>query len=212
MKLLLLMLALPLLAQQTDPALAPIQDVPGLPRVLLIGDSISVGYTLPLRDLLKGKANVHRIPASGLATIHALRSIDGWLGAGKWDVIHFNWGLHDLEFTETGRHEVDPEVYARNLETLVNRMKKTGAVLVWASTTPVPDTPMVPVRLSTDVITYNEIASAIMQRHGVRIDDLYSAVLADLADLQQPGSVHFRPAGYKVLAEKAAAEITKALR
>ena len=43
-----------------DPALAPIVDVAGLPRVLLIGDSISIGYTLPVREALKGKANVHR--------------------------------------------------------------------------------------------------------------------------------------------------------
>src|SRR5437762_2496146 len=33
-------------------AMAEIRDVPGLPRVLLIGDSISIGYTLPVRKLL----------------------------------------------------------------------------------------------------------------------------------------------------------------
>ena len=41
-------------------SMKPLQDVPGLPRVTLIGDSISIGYTLPVRELLKGKANVHR--------------------------------------------------------------------------------------------------------------------------------------------------------
>ncbi len=46
-----------------NPAVRPIKDVPGLPRVLLIGDSISIGYTLQVRELLKGKANVHRIPS-----------------------------------------------------------------------------------------------------------------------------------------------------
>jgi acyl-CoA thioesterase-1 len=206
------LLAWQLCAQQADPALAPIQDVPGLPRVLLIGDPISAGYTLPVRELLKGKANVHRIPTAGAATIHALHSIDGWLGAGKWDVIHFNWGLHDLEFTEFGRHEVEPEVYERNLDTLVKRMRKTGAVLIWASTTPAPEARLEPVRLSTDVIHYNEIASGVMRRYGVRIDDLYSAILPKLGELQMPGSVHFKPEGYRFLAEHAAAEIIKALR
>ena len=38
----------------------PIQDNPALPRVLLIGDSISIGYTLPVRELLDGRANLHR--------------------------------------------------------------------------------------------------------------------------------------------------------
>jgi hypothetical protein len=46
--------------KKTDPSLDPINDDPALPRVLLIGDSISMGYTLPVRTALKGKANVHR--------------------------------------------------------------------------------------------------------------------------------------------------------
>ncbi|HEX5104900.1 MAG TPA: SGNH/GDSL hydrolase family protein, partial [Pirellulaceae bacterium] len=43
-----------------NPAYAQIEDVAGLPRVLLIGDSISIGYTVAVREELKGKANVHR--------------------------------------------------------------------------------------------------------------------------------------------------------
>ena len=45
---------------EPNPALLPIEDVAGLPRVLLLGDSVSIGYTLPARKLLEGKANVHR--------------------------------------------------------------------------------------------------------------------------------------------------------
>src|SRR5207249_4737659 len=36
-----------------------VDEVPNLPRVLIIGDSISIGCTPPLRKLLKDKANVH---------------------------------------------------------------------------------------------------------------------------------------------------------
>lgn len=57
-----------------DLSTAPITDTPGLPRVLLIGDSISMGYTLPVRDLLKGRANVHRIPENGTPPAWASRS------------------------------------------------------------------------------------------------------------------------------------------
>lgn len=42
----------------------PVADDPDLPRVLLIGDSISIGYTKPTRQLLAGKANVHRVPSN----------------------------------------------------------------------------------------------------------------------------------------------------
>jgi len=81
-----------------NPAFTKIEDVPGLPRVLLIGDSISIGYTVPVRDLLKGKANVHRIPVNGGPTLNGLKHLDAWLGTSRWDVIHFNWGLHDLKY------------------------------------------------------------------------------------------------------------------
>ena len=46
------------------PAFAKVEDTPGLPRVLLLGDSISIGYTLPVRERLKDVANVHRAPAN----------------------------------------------------------------------------------------------------------------------------------------------------
>lgn len=71
-----------------DPALAPLVDVPGLPRVLLIGDSISIGYTLPVRAALQGKANVHRPPGNCSSTGYTLSKLEEWLGRGKWDVIH----------------------------------------------------------------------------------------------------------------------------
>src|SRR5262245_3027271 len=74
-----------------NPAFAPVQDVAGLPRVLVIGDWISIGYTLPLCEALKSKANVHRPAANCGPTSRGVQSIDQWLGDGKWDVIHFNF-------------------------------------------------------------------------------------------------------------------------
>ena len=47
----LLALACSLPAQPPNPAFTEVPDTPGLPRVLLIGDSISIGYTLPVREL-----------------------------------------------------------------------------------------------------------------------------------------------------------------
>ncbi len=70
-------------------------DVPGRPRVLLIGDSVSRGYTLATRKELAGRASVHRAPENCGPTANGLKKLDAWLGAGKWDVIHFNFGIHD---------------------------------------------------------------------------------------------------------------------
>ena len=112
-----------------EPSLVPITDVPGLPRVLLIGDSISMGYTLPVRELLKGQANVHRILTNGGSTKDGVTNLNDWLGNSKWDVIHFNWGLHDLKHMKDGKLDLaGPQVstlaeYEANLRVLVKQLQ-----------------------------------------------------------------------------------------
>jgi hypothetical protein len=118
--------------------LSPIVDDPALPRVLLIGDSISIGYTLPTRAALAGKANVHRPPTNCGGTPNILRHLDEWLGSGRWDVIHFNSGIHDIK-RPGGNRVVTPEQYEKNLRIVVQRLKQTGAALVWCSTTQSPE-------------------------------------------------------------------------
>ena len=71
-----------------EPAFVEVKDDPALPRVLLIGDSISVGYTVAVREALAGKVNVHRPAANCGPTTRGLTHLDKWLGKGKWDVIH----------------------------------------------------------------------------------------------------------------------------
>ena len=192
-----------------SPAFAAITDDPKLPRVLLIGDSISIGYTLATREALAGKANVHRAPTNCGPTIRGLEEIDKWLGDGRWDVIHFNWGLHDLRKSD-GKHQVPIDEYEKNLRELVGRMKKTGATLVWCSTTPVPEG-CSPPRTNDDTIAYNAVAKKIMDAEGIVIDDLYAFALAQLDKIQRPANVHFTPEGSAVLAKQVAAAILKAL-
>ena len=192
-------------------AFEPIQDDPKLPRVLLIGDSISIGYTLAVRDLLKGKANVHRIPTNGGPTTNGLSRLKRWLGDGKWDVIHFNWGLHDLKVMPDGNRQVSPEAYEKNLRELVTQLKATGAKLIWASTTPVPEGKLNPPRSNVDVQAYNRLAAAIMAEHRVAMDDLYEFARPRLAEIQRPANVHFTAAGSKLLASQVAASIAAAL-
>lgn len=198
-------------AKKPNPAMADIKDVPGLPRVLIIGDSISIGYTLPTRKNLEGVANVHRIPTNGGPTINGLAHLKQWLGDSKWDVIHFNWGLHDLKYMPDNTHQVSTEDYEKNLSELVKTLKATGAKLIWCSTTPVPDAKTNPMRKNEDVITYNKIAAKIMKENGIETDDLYSYALPKLAEIQLPANVHYKPEGYAYLAEKVASSIKDAL-
>jgi acyl-CoA thioesterase-1 len=203
--------ALSLTAQTPNPAMQEAPDVAGLPRVLLIGDSISIGYTLPVRELLKDKANVHRILTNGADTANGLKHLDEWLGGGKWNVIHFNWGLHDLKIGKDDVRQVPLDQYRQNLRELVTRLEHSGARLIFATTTPVPDGKTTPPRLNQDVIIYNRVANEIMLERGVPIDDLYGLALPKLASIQLPVNVHYKPEGYQVLAEQVAASILKEL-
>jgi len=189
-----------------------------LPRALLIGDSISVAYTLPTRALLKGKVNLHHIGANGGPTTKALSELDKWLGKGKWDVIHFNWGLHDLKYMDNrgglispsrGKQQVPPAQYERNLAELVTRLKKTGAKLIFATTTPVPEGSKG--RIAGDAAKYNAIAVKVMKARNVAVNDLYSFILPKLKTHQCPRNVHFLPEGSRALAGRVAASIIEAL-
>jgi lysophospholipase L1-like esterase len=203
-------------ARKPDPALAKIPDDPGLPRVLIIGDSISIGYTLPTRELLKGKANLHRIPRNGGSTKDALQYLDGYLADGKWDVIHFNWGLHDLKHFKDGKLDLSAPVvtpvdeYEKNLRELVKRMKASGAVLIWATTTPVP--PGSDGRVAGDELKYNEAAARVMKDAGVKTNDLHALCVPNLAAWQRPANVHFTTEGSSALAAKVASDIQGALK
>lgn len=199
-----------------------IEDDPNLPRVLIIGDSISIGYTLPTRKLLEGKANVHRVLSNCGPTIRGLDNIDKWLGETEWDVIHFNWGLHDLKYMgPKGENLADPtspdnnpqvpiDEYRKNLKTLVKKLKETDAVLVWCATTPVPDKAQG--RIIGDEVRYNQEAEKIMKEEGIMVNDLYSYALPELEKIQRPANVHFTTEGSEYLAEKVAKSIKKALR
>jgi lysophospholipase L1-like esterase len=196
---------------KANPAMRAIVDDPKLPRVLLIGDSISIGYTLEVRKLLAGKANAHRIPVNGGPTSRGVAELDRWLGTNHWDVIHFNWGLHDLKVMTNGQHQVEFADYEANLRQLVVKLKATGAKLIWASTTPVPKGKLNPPRGEADVVRYNAAALRVMKETGVPVNDLHAFALPRLAEIQRPVNVHFTPAGSAQLARPVAEAITAAL-
>ncbi len=196
-------------AAKVNPVFAPVKDVPDLPRVLLIGDSISMGYTLPVRELLRGKANVHRPPENCGPTTRGVEKLDKWLGKGRWDVIHFNFGLHDLKFVD-GKPQVSLEDYEKNLRAIVKRLKQTGAKLVWCMTTPVPKKSSPP-RHNEDVLDYNAAAKKIMEENGIPLDDLYAFAEPQIEKIQRPNNVHFTPQGYNTLAAQVSKAILDAL-
>lgn len=180
-----------------------VKDDPRLPRVLLIGDSVSRGYTQPVRRVLQGKANVHRAPANCGPTASGVKNLDVWLGEGRWDVIHFNFGIHDRATPAAD--------YTKRLEEIVVRLEKTGAKLVWASTTPIPDDPAHK-QTAQSVVEKNALAAEVMKKHGIPTDDLFTAITPHLVKLQNPNDVHFTADGYEFLGEKVGESVLARLR
>ena len=181
-----------------------VKDDPKLPRVLLIGDSISRGYTNPVRKTLTGTANVHRAPANCGATTQGVKKLNNWLGEGKWDVIHFNFGIHDRNLAL--------DAYATNLEQIVKDLEKTGAKLIWARTTPPASGDNIEKFSPEQCEKLNRIADEIMARHGIPIDDLCTPIQSRLAEFQNRNNVHFSDAGYKFLAQQVTVAIVARLK
>lgn len=205
-----------------------------LPNVLILGDSISIGYTPFVKELLAGKANVYRPsfedgkPENCQGTNNGVKNIERWLtstGLGnsiqQWDIIHFNFGLHDIKHVdpETGKNSTNPKdpqqaelkQYKKNLENIVEVLNSSNAKLVFATTTPYPDKVEGPLREPGMPEKYNKAAIKIMNKNEVLINDLYAFMLPRMNEMQLPQNVHFKPDGYKALAGKVSERISEVI-
>ncbi|MBT4666569.1 MAG: SGNH/GDSL hydrolase family protein [Opitutae bacterium] len=193
-----------------------------LPKALLIGDSISIGYTPHVVAALKGQVEVIRHRGNAQHTGTGLKMLDRWVGKTQWDVIHFNWGLWDLcyrhpQSKSQGRRDkargtltTSLEQYEKNLDQLASRLKKTKAKLIWAHTSTVPEGE--DGRKVGDDDKYNEAAARVMKKHGIRMNDLNSLTDDFPPELfVKPGDVHYKPEGSKKIGQAVSKEISQAL-
>ena len=193
-----------------------------LPKALLIGDSISIGYTPHVVETLKGKVEVRHNRGNAQHTGTGLKMLEKWIGKTRWDVIHFNWGLWDLCYRHPqskvqGRRDkvrgtltTPLEQYEKNLNQLVIQLKKTKAKLIWAHTTTVPEGEAG--RKVGDDTRYNDAATRVMKKHGIAINDLNTLTDSFPAELfTAPGNVHFKTEGSRKLGQAVSGKILEAL-
>jgi len=183
-----------------------------VPPVLVIGDSISIGYTPAVTTMLAGKADVKHHEGNAAHSGNGVAKLDEWLGTEKWRVITFNFGLHDLKIMENGKHQVSVADYEKNLETIASRLKKTGARLLFVTTTPVPEGKLSPMRIPGDEVVFNEAALRVMKKHKIPVVDLYAFAKPRLAEIQGTANVHFKKEAQALLAEVVAKAIEEQLK
>ncbi|MCD6394199.1 MAG: glycoside hydrolase family 97 N-terminal domain-containing protein, partial [Planctomycetes bacterium] len=186
-------------------------------KVLIIGDSISIGYTPYVAEILKGKAVVTHNKGNAGPTMRGIANIDKWLGSNKWDVIHFNWGLWDMYGWQYLNIDRSPKAYEARLEKLVLRLKKTDAKLIWATTTPI--CPKANVYRNKVFFVepkvekeYLDAAARVMKKHNIQVNDLHSFIKAKRSEYARADNdVHYNVKGQKKLAEQVASAIEKSI-
>ncbi len=181
-------------------------DENNLPRVLLLGDSISRQYFPEVETSLAGKAYVNRLSTSAFATDGALlRQIAMVLDSMHFDVIVFNNGMHGWQHNE--------QEYQAGLASMLFTIHKhaPSAKLIWASTTAIgQDTAAGSVGPSDARIRErNAIAGKLMQINRIPVDDLYAAT-AGHPELHSD-NIHFNAQGTALLAGSVASELQKLL-
>lgn len=195
---------------------------PTKPQYACWGDSVSKGLIGPISKLLDGWETFHPSSQVGGGCGNVIRGkycknlwLNGAAGAAaptrKWDLVTFNFGLHDLAQDSEHVSVRDYKSALRNISSfLQHAVNKEHGRLFWISSTPVPNISLAPPRAQDDVATYNAAAKEVMDHKGIPIIDLYSFVIAQCGGdehytscpgFQQEGNVHFEPEGYSRMAQ-----------
>ncbi len=183
--------------------------------VILIGDSIRLGYQEIVRRKLGPGMDVWGPDENGQDSRYVLDNLDRWLAAEPPGIVHINCGLWDLKRAFDSPATVVPlDEYAANVRAILGRAAADHTV-IWATTTPVNQQQHHAMkefdRFEADVVAYNDVAKGVARELGIRVNDLWAAAMVDgllLSDLAIGDGVHFSSGGYERLARLVCAAIT----
>jgi lysophospholipase L1-like esterase len=192
-------------------------------KIVLLGDSIRIGYQAIVRAELEGVADVWVPPDNGQHTTNLLLRFNDWVILQRPDVLHLNAGLWDVRHVARGRHDlgnvVPVEQYRANVRRLLTLAKQyaSGAV-IWATTTPIDEAANFqqtapadhPARRGADVAEYNAAAVEEATTLGVGVNDLHKIVLEyGPARWLSPDGMHATEDGYAAVGRRVADVLRK---
>ncbi len=180
-------------------------------KIILIGDSIRMGYQPVVAEILGDSAEVSGPEQNGGDSRNVLSRLAEWVFQNAPDIVHINCGLHDIKKDkETGEISVPIGEYAENVNNIFNALRQnTEAEIIWATTTPVnykshhekKDFD----RFEEDVEAFNKVAEELAKEKGIKINDLNKVVEnKGVSSIMTPDGVHYTQNGYRVLGEAVA--------
>jgi hypothetical protein len=178
-----------------------------LPRVLLIGDSITRDYYPGVEKHLEGKAYVARLATSRFASDPVLlQEIALVLSNNKFDIIHFNNGMHGWQHSEDEYRGAFPKI----IETI--RAHAPNAKLIWATTTSLKVSKPNSTTEASDerIAARNAVALECLNGKNIVVDDLNASMLGHPEF--HSDNVHFNDQGKAIQAAQVAASIEKLLK
>lgn len=192
-------------------------------RVLLLGDSIRMGYDEYVKEILSDEFEVVYDDAdNGRFAAYTLWQANQFFkNCGSFDVVHWNNGYWDMNIEAPMTEAMHPlDEYVHFLSRILAQIRKNGAVPVFATTVPI-----LSAEASADVVKegisrfyyknewvaeYNAAAVAFMKSENVMINDLYSLCLKDPHYYKCPDLLHLTEEGYRRCAEHTARAIREA--
>lgn len=181
----------------------PNKDSLEKPNILIIGDSIANDYSKYLRYLKSGSHDVYKYDSDQYTDV-GLLNIDEYLKKHNWDLVLFNFGLHDLLPIKEDKKRNDLISYKNNLNKIVSKLKKSNASLIWLTTTPVPNNTENPYRVANSQKEYNEVSKNVMRDHGIKVCDIEGFLNSSskISIYLKPRDVHFTEEGSLFIAYK----------
>ncbi len=187
-------------------------------KVLLLGDSIRMGYDKAVKRSLEGKAEVYFPQENCRFASYLLRHTLDYRMLNNnqpFDVIHWNAGLWDNLHLFGEDPHTPLDVYAYYIDRICIRLKKLypNAKIIFATSTKVQSEKMDKdfKRYNEEIEEYNRTAVEVVQKHGFAVNDLY-AVSDTLPEEAHSDSVHYyTPLGTEVFTNAVLVYLKEAL-
>ena len=190
-------------------------------NVVLIGDSIRIGYQPFVLQELDGKASVWGPEENGGNSGNVLTHLDEWVIARQPDVLHINAGLHDIRRSLVDESfAVAVAAYKENLRTIFSTIRdKTDTKIIWVSTTPIIEERHNPIhdeigdfhRYIADVLAYNKAALSVVNEFAIPVNNLFRFVMDnDHESMLIHDGCHFTPEAYAKLGKVVADAVMNA--